>query len=82
MDASLPTSSAKPNQRRYASYLGQIRPAPKNLLNRTFQSAAPNEKWSTEITEFQIPAGKVYLRRPRLLRWNGGELDHRHEPGC
>ena len=25
------------------------------------QAAAPNEKWLTDITEFQIPAGKVYL---------------------
>ncbi|MET3383331.1 transposase InsO family protein [Variovorax paradoxus] len=24
-------------------------------------AAAPNEKWLTDITEFQIPAGKVYL---------------------
>lgn len=29
--------------------------------NRDFQAAAPNEKWLTDITEFQIPAGKVYL---------------------
>ncbi|TCK96567.1 integrase-like protein [Paraburkholderia sp. BL9I2N2] len=28
----------------------------------TFQAAAPIEKWLTDITEFQIPAGKVYLR--------------------
>jgi len=26
-----------------------------------FHAAAPNEKWLTDITEFQIPAGKVYL---------------------
>jgi len=30
-------------------------------INRDFQAAAPNEKWLTDITEFQIPAGKVYL---------------------
>ena len=34
---------------------------PKNLINRDFRAAAPNEKWLTDITEFQIPAGKVYL---------------------
>ena len=27
----------------------------------TFQAANPNEKWLTDITEFHIPAGKVYL---------------------
>jgi transposase InsO family protein/transposase-like protein len=48
-------------KRRYESYLGEISPAPENLLNRDFHAAAPNEKWLTDITEFQIPAGKVYL---------------------
>ena len=40
---------------------GEISPAPENVINRYFQAAAPNEKWLTDITEFQIPAGKVYL---------------------
>jgi len=48
-------------RRRYGSYMGEISPAPDNLLNRDFNASAPNEKWLTDITEFQIPAGKVYL---------------------
>ena len=48
-------------RRRYGSYLGEISPAPENLINRDFKAATPNEKWLTDITEFQIPAGKVYL---------------------
>ena len=52
---------ATPKRRRYGSYLGEISPAPDNLLNRDFNATAPNEKWLTDITEFQIPAGKVYL---------------------
>jgi putative transposase len=52
---------AVPKRRRYASYLGEISPAPENLINRDFEAAVPNEKWLTDITEFQIPAGKVYL---------------------
>ena len=52
---------AKPKRRRYGSYLGEISPAPENLVNRDFTAVAPNEKWLTDITEFQIPAGKVYL---------------------
>jgi hypothetical protein len=51
----------KPWKRWYASYLGEVSPAPANLINRDFQAAVPNEKWLTDITEFQIPAGKVYL---------------------
>lgn len=53
--------AATPKRRRYDSYLGEISPAPENLINRDFHSAAPNQKWLTDITEFQIPAGKVYL---------------------
>ncbi|MEC5217774.1 putative transposase, partial [Actimicrobium sp. GrIS 1.19] len=52
---------AATRRRRYGSYLGEISPAPENLINRDFQAATPNEKWLTDITEFQIPAGKVYL---------------------
>jgi putative transposase len=48
-------------RRRYGSYLGEISPAPDNLIDRNFQALIPNEKWLTDITEFQIPAGKVYL---------------------
>ena len=48
-------------RRPYASYWGEISPAPENLINRDFQACAPNEKWLTDITEFQLPAGKVYL---------------------
>lgn len=51
----------KPKRRRFGSYLGEISPAPENLINRDFQAEAPNQKWLTDITEFQIPAGKVYL---------------------
>ena len=52
---------ATKKRRPYGSYLGEISPAPENLINRDFQAAAPNEKWLTDITEFQLPAGKVYL---------------------
>lgn len=48
-------------KRRYGSYLGEISPAPENLINRDFHADTPNEKWLTDITEFHIPAGKVYL---------------------
>ena len=30
-------------------------------LNSDFTAAAPNEKWLTDISEFHIPAGKIYL---------------------
>jgi putative transposase len=48
-------------KRQYGSYLGEISPAPENLINRNFHAVIPNEKWLTNTTEFQIPAGNVYL---------------------
>ena len=48
-------------KRRYGSYLGEISPAPENVINRNFKAVSPNQKWLTDITEFHIPAGKVYL---------------------
>jgi putative transposase len=53
--------AARPKRRGYRSYIGEITPAPENIVNRDFHAAAPNEKWLTDISEFQIPAGKVYL---------------------
>jgi putative transposase len=43
--------AAAPKRRRYGSYLGEISPAPGNIVNRDFRAAAPNEKWLTDITE-------------------------------
>ncbi|WP_337271530.1 IS3 family transposase [Oryzifoliimicrobium ureilyticus] len=48
-------------RRRYNSYQGELDAAPENLVNRDFHAAVPNEKWLTDITEFHLPAGKVYL---------------------
>lgn len=48
-------------KRRYNSYMGEISPAVPNLLERDFHADKPNKKWVTDITEFGIPAGKVYF---------------------
>lgn len=32
-----------------------------NIINRDFSAPKPNNKWLTDITEFHIPAGKIYL---------------------
>jgi transposase InsO family protein len=52
---------ARPRRRRFGSYLGEISPVPDNLINRDFHAKAPNVKWLTDISEFHIPGGKVYL---------------------
>ena len=46
---------------KYNSYKGEITPAVPNIINRNFKAECPNQKWLTDITEFAIPSGKVYL---------------------
>ena len=48
-------------KRKYNSYKGEISPEVENIINRDFSADQPNQKWLTDITEFHIPAGKVYL---------------------
>ena len=48
-------------RKKYSSYSGEISPEVGNIVNRNFQADAPNTKWLTDITEFSLPAGKVYL---------------------
>jgi putative transposase len=47
--------------KRYSSYMGEITPAVPNVIERNFHSSFPNEKWLSDITEFAIPAGKIYF---------------------
>ncbi len=47
--------------RKYNSYKGELSPAPDNMIQRDFSADKPNSKWLTDITEFRLPAGKVYL---------------------
>ena len=61
-----PLACAARKKRRYSSYEGEISEAPENLLRDErgkyhFRSNKPNELWITDVTEFRIPAGKVYL---------------------
>ena len=46
---------------KYRSYKGEDYPSVPNIINRDFHADAPNKKWLTDITEFAIPKGKVYL---------------------
>lgn len=47
--------------RKYCSYMGEISAPAPNVIQRNFKAEAPNQKWLTDITEFHIPSGKVYL---------------------
>lgn len=48
-------------RQKYNSYKGEITPAVENVIARDFHATKPNQKWLTDITEFSIKAGKVYL---------------------
>ncbi len=48
-------------RKRYSSYKGELSPEVDNIINRNFHADRINSKWLTDITEFHIPAGKVYL---------------------
>jgi transposase InsO family protein len=48
-------------RKKYNSYKGEITPAVPNVIERDFHAEQPNIKWLTDITEFHIPAGKIYL---------------------
>ncbi len=44
-----------------SSYLGEISPEVENVIDRNFHAEHLNKKWLTDITEFALPEGKVYL---------------------
>lgn len=48
-------------RKKYSSYKGELSPEVENIVKRDFHAENPNEKWLSDITEFSIPAGKVYL---------------------
>lgn len=48
-------------KRRCNSYGGEQGKRPENLVKRDFHAEGPNMLWLTDITEFGLPQGKVYL---------------------
>ncbi|MGN1134054.1 MAG: IS3 family transposase [Oscillospiraceae bacterium] len=50
-----------PKKKKYSSYIGEISESVPNIVNRNFHSDNTDEIWLTDITEFAIPAGKIYL---------------------
>ena len=47
--------------KRYQSYRGSVGKAAPNLLERNFVADKPNQKWVTDVTEFNIRGERVYL---------------------
>lgn len=47
--------------KKYKSYKGKLGKIAPNILERKFKADAPNKKWATDITEFNVLGKKLYL---------------------
>ncbi len=47
--------------KKYRSYKGEIGKIAPNLLERNFSTTSPNQKWVTDVTEFNVFGQKLYL---------------------
>ena len=55
---------------KYRSYRGEVGRTAPNILNREFETARPNHKWATDVTEFKVADRKAYLS-PIIDMFNG-----------
>ena len=47
--------------KKYSSYKGEVGKIAPNRLARDFYAEKPNQKWVTDVTEFQLFGQKIYL---------------------
>jgi putative transposase len=47
--------------KKYRSYKGEQGKIAPNVLNRAFKAEQPNQKWATDVTEFNVSGKKLYL---------------------
>jgi transposase InsO family protein len=47
--------------KKHKSYKGENGKIAPNILERNFKAYAPNQKWATDITEFNVSGNKLYL---------------------
>lgn len=61
----------KRKRSKYNSYKGDLGKTAPNIINRDFNAAKPNEKWTTDVTEFAAIEGKKVYLSPILDMYNG-----------
>ncbi len=61
-------------KRKYSSYKGEVGKKADHLIKRQFESSQPYEKCYTDVTEFALPEGKLYLS-PVLDGYNSEIID-------
>ena len=47
--------------KKYKSYKGTVGKVAPNIINRNFHAELPNQKWTTDVTEFKLFGKKLYL---------------------
>jgi putative transposase len=47
--------------KKYKSYKGEHGKIAPNILKRNFKATMPNQKWATDVTEFNVSGKKLYL---------------------
>lgn len=47
--------------KKYKSYKGTVGKVAPNIINRNFHADLPNQKWTTDVTEFKLFGKKLYL---------------------
>jgi len=60
----------KVRRKKYKSYQGDVGKVALNIIERNFRADAPNYKWTTDVSEFSIACGQLYLS-PILDMFNG-----------
>ncbi len=61
--------------KRYHSYRGEVGKVAQNLIQRDFQADCPDQKWTTDVTQFEIAGTKLYLS-PVLDMFNGEVISY------
>ncbi|HGC8953114.1 TPA: IS3 family transposase, partial [Streptococcus agalactiae] len=61
-------------KRKYSSYKGEVGKKADNLIQRQFEGSRPYEKCYTDVTEFALPEGKLYLS-PVMDGYNSEIID-------
>jgi transposase InsO family protein len=46
---------------KYHSYVGNVGKTADNIISRDFSASRPDEKWTTDVSQFNLPFGKCYL---------------------
>ena len=61
---------AKVKRQHYRSYKGELGKVAPNVIGRNFNASAPDQKWTTDVTQVKIKERKMYLS-PILDMFNG-----------